>query len=104
MGLSPRAVEVFLEEFGELLAILTGEEMDDDEIEATFAIIDEYGNGAITLQELTTWWQRFEEDRYDSNATNPSTDSYSANALSGGSKGEASTTVLGRERYSAPVL
>lgn len=47
------------DEFGALIVELTAEEMDEDELEGAFAVMDTQGKGFVTLDELTAWWQGF---------------------------------------------
>mmetsp|Transcript_1892 Transcript_1892/g.2284 ORF Transcript_1892/g.2284 Transcript_1892/m.2284 type:complete len:217 (-) Transcript_1892:327-977(-) len=48
------------DEFGELIVSITGEEMDEDELEGIFAVMDTNGNDYVTLEELLDWWKGFE--------------------------------------------
>lgn len=48
------------DEFGALIVGLTAEEMDEDELEGAFAVMDIHGKGYVTLEELTAWWQGFQ--------------------------------------------
>ena len=48
------------DEFGALIVGLTAEEMDEDELEGAFAVMDTQGKGYVTLDELIAWWQGFE--------------------------------------------
>ena len=50
-----------LDEFGAFCASLTGEDMDEDELEGTFGFIDTSGKGYITLEELEAWFKGFKE-------------------------------------------
>jgi len=49
------------DEFGALIVGLTAEEMDEDELEGAFAVMDVEGKGYVTLEELITWWQGFDD-------------------------------------------
>jgi Ca2+-binding EF-hand superfamily protein len=48
------------DEFGAFIVGLTCEEMDEDELEGAFTVIDTQGKGYITLDELMAWWQGFD--------------------------------------------
>jgi hypothetical protein len=52
-----------MDEFGAFVANLTGEDMDEDELEATFCCIDSQGKGYVTLEEFQTWLMGFEKDQ-----------------------------------------
>lgn len=49
------------DEFGDFVANLTGEDMDEDELEGAFGSIDSSGKGYITLEELQAWFTGFKE-------------------------------------------
>jgi hypothetical protein len=48
------------DEFGALIVGITAEEMDEDELEGTFAVLDTSGKGYVTLEELTKWFLGFD--------------------------------------------
>jgi hypothetical protein len=47
-------------EFGNLVANLTAEDLDEDELEGTFSSVDVAGKGYVTLNEFITWFQGYE--------------------------------------------
>lgn len=50
-----------LDEFGAFVANLTGEDMDEDELEGTFGYVDTSGKGYLTLEDLQAWFSGFKE-------------------------------------------
>jgi len=48
-----------MDEFGALVAGLTGEDMDEDELEGAFGVMDTSGKGYVTLEEFQAWFQGF---------------------------------------------
>jgi multisubunit Na+/H+ antiporter MnhB subunit len=51
-----------MDEFGAFVANLTGDDMDEDELEGTFGAIDSQGKGYVTLEELQAWMKGFNEE------------------------------------------
>ena len=51
-----------MDEFGAFVANLTGDDMDEDELEGTFGAIDSQGKGYVTLEELQAWMKGFKEE------------------------------------------
>lgn len=47
-------------EFALLVANITGEDLDEDELEGTFSSVDVAGKGYVTLNEFITWFQGYE--------------------------------------------
>mmetsp|Transcript_10546 Transcript_10546/g.15404 ORF Transcript_10546/g.15404 Transcript_10546/m.15404 type:complete len:284 (+) Transcript_10546:114-965(+) len=50
------------DEFGALIANLTGEDMDEDELEGAFSVVDTSEDGLVSLEELVIWFQGFKEE------------------------------------------
>lgn len=51
-----------MDEFGNLVAHLTKEDMDEDELEGVFSSITKSDEGHITLEELQAWFSGFKEE------------------------------------------
>lgn len=51
-----------MDEFGAFVASLTGDDLDEDELEGSFGIIDSQGKGYITLDELQKWMKGFKAE------------------------------------------
>ena len=55
------------DEFGAFVAFVTGEDMDEDELEAAFGIMDPHDKGYVTYEELKAWWQGYKPDDDEEN-------------------------------------
>ena len=53
------------DEFGQMIVGITAEEMDEDELEGAFAVMDTKNQGIVTLEEFTAWFQGFEGNEKD---------------------------------------
>lgn len=53
------------DEFGEMIVGITNEEMDEDELEGAFAVMDTKNKGYVTLEEFIAWFQGFDESAKD---------------------------------------
>jgi len=51
-----------MDEFGAFVANMTGEDLDEDDLEAAFGVIDKSGNGYVTLDEFKRWWSGFSDE------------------------------------------
>eukprot|EP00979_Chaetoceros_neogracilis_P018082 scaffold10550_cov271-Chaetoceros_neogracile.AAC.61 len=51
-----------MDEFGAFVANLTGEDMDEDELEGTFGVIDTQGKEYVTLEELQSWLKGYKKE------------------------------------------
>lgn len=52
-----------MDEFGAFVANLTGEDMDEDELEGTFGVIDTTGKGYVTLEEFQAWLKGYKDEQ-----------------------------------------
>jgi hypothetical protein len=52
-----------MDEFGAFVANITGEDMDEDELEGTFGFIDSQGKGYVTLEEFQAWLKGFDVEQ-----------------------------------------
>mmetsp|Transcript_17445 Transcript_17445/g.33069 ORF Transcript_17445/g.33069 Transcript_17445/m.33069 type:complete len:298 (+) Transcript_17445:156-1049(+) len=52
-----------MDEFGAFVANITGEDMDEDELEGTFGFIDTQGKGYVTLEEFQAWLKGFDMEQ-----------------------------------------
>lgn len=53
------------DEFGEMIVGITDQEMDEDELEGAFAVMDTKNKGYVTLEEFTTWFRGFDASEKD---------------------------------------
>ena len=56
------------DEFGAFVAFVTGEDMDEDELEAAFGIMDPHDKGYVNYDELKLWWHGFKPEEDEENA------------------------------------
>lgn len=53
------------DEFGDMIVGITGEEMDEDQLEGAFGVMDPKNKGIVTLEEFTAWFQGFQVNEQD---------------------------------------